>query len=132
MGAETLESNLLLIDDSRPYRVPQGTWEQIEEAFVQRRDSDDIPNAYTQEARTSNELRRRLFAMAISDNRRRKAAFSILGQIEEWRLRYGRPAGEPRHPDFTSGYQWPPNEPENGGASTGSSFIPSWTLGDPA
>jgi hypothetical protein len=65
-----------------------------------------------QEARTSNELRRRLFEMAGHDEKRRKAAFSLLGQIEEWRLEHGRPTGEPRHPDFASGEPWPPKEPD--------------------
>ncbi len=30
---------------------------------------------------------------------------------EEWRLEYGRPSGEPRHPSLESGETWPPPEP---------------------
>ena len=56
-------------------------------------------------------LRTRLFSMVTDDPKRRKCAFSLLGQIEEWRLEHGRPAGEPRHPDVASGEPWPPNVP---------------------
>ena len=49
--------------------------------------------------------------MAIEDEKRRKSAFMLLGQIEEWRLEHGRPTGEPHHPDLSSGQSWPPKEP---------------------
>jgi len=55
-----------------------------------------------QHAHPSNELRARLFRMVAEDAKQRKAAFALLGQIEEWRLDHGRPTGEPRHPDFSS------------------------------
>lgn len=68
-------------------------------------------NAFGQHARASNDLRTRLFSMVTDDPKRRKFAFSLLGQIEEWRLEHGRPAGEPRHPDVASGEPWPPKRP---------------------
>jgi len=108
---EALAANLNLIDDAKPSPVPQGIWDQLQSAFVERRPYGQIPNAYTQHARTSNELRVRLFRMAIEDEKRRKSAFMLLGQIEEWRLEHGRPTGEPRHPDLASGQSWPPKEP---------------------
>jgi hypothetical protein len=77
----------------------------------ERRPCGQSPNAFTEHARASNELRVRLFRMAIEDEKRRKSAFVLLGQIEEWRLEYGRPTGEPRHPDLASGQSWPPKEP---------------------
>jgi hypothetical protein len=49
--------------------------------------------------------------MVADDPKRSKSAFTLLGQIEEWRLEHGRPAGEPRHPDLASGNSWPPKEP---------------------
>ena len=107
---DALAANLNLIDDARPSPVPQGIWDQLKSAFVERRPYGQSPNTFTQHARASNELRVRLFRMAIGDEKRRKSAFMLLGQIEEWRLEHGRPTGEPRHPDLASGQSWPPEE----------------------
>jgi NACHT conflict system protein len=46
--------------------------------------------------------------MAIYDQTRRRAALSLLGLIDVWRLEFGRPGGEPRHPAFEVGRPWPP------------------------
>jgi hypothetical protein len=108
---EALTANLSLIDDSKPSPVPQGVWDQLEGAFVERRSHGQNTNAFTQHARASNDLRTRLFKMVADDPKRRKSAFALLGQIEEWRLEHGRPNGEPRHPDVASGKPWPPNVP---------------------
>lgn len=108
---EALAANLNLIDDSKASPVPQGVWDQLESAFVERRPDGQDSNLFSVHARSSNELRVRLFRMTIEDERRRKSAFMLLGQIEEWRLEYGRPMGEPRHPYLASGRPWPPNEP---------------------
>jgi hypothetical protein len=108
---EALAANLSLIDDAKPFPVPQGIWDQLKTAFVERRPYGQNPNVFTEYARPSNELRVRLFRMAIEDEKRRKSAFMLLGQIEEWRLEHGRPTGEPRHPDLASGQSWPPKEP---------------------
>jgi len=56
-------------------------------------------------------MRTWLFRMVLEDEKRQKSAFKLLGQIEKWRLDHGRPTGEPRHPDLTSGQPWPPKEP---------------------
>ena len=108
---EALAANLSLIDDAKPSPVPQGIWDQLRTAFVERRPYGQSPNVFTEHARAANELRVRLFRMAIEDEKRRKSAFMLLGQIEEWRLEHGRPTGEPRHPDVASGQSWPPKEP---------------------
>jgi len=108
---EALTANLNLIDDARPSPVPQGIWDQLRSAFVERRPYEQDPNVFTEHARASNELRVRLFKMANEDEKRRGAAFMLLGQIEEWRLEHGRPTGEPRHPNLASGRSWPPKEP---------------------
>jgi hypothetical protein len=108
---EALVANLNLIDDGKPSPVPQGIWDQLETAFVERRPYGHNTNVFTQHARASNELRVQLFRMANEDEKRRVAASKLLGQIEKWRLEHGRPTGEPRHPDLASGQSWPPEEP---------------------
>jgi len=104
-------AGLDLIDDAGDPPVPWGLREGIERLFVERVPSAEIENAYTRVARPGNSIRAKLFEMVITDERRRKSAFSFLGQIEEWRLEHGRPLGEPRHPAFESGELWPPREP---------------------
>ncbi len=107
---EALTANLNLIDDAKPSSVPQGVWDQLESAFVERQPYGQNPNVFTVHARASNELRARLLRMALEDRKRRKSAFILLGQIEVWRLEHGRPTDEPRHPDLASGQYWPPKE----------------------
>lgn len=109
--SEALMANLNLIDDALPSPVPQGIWDQLEATFIERRPYGQNPNVFTEHARASNELRVRLFRMVIEDVKRRKSAFTLLGLIEEWRLEYGRPTDEPRHPDLGSGQPWPLKEP---------------------
>jgi hypothetical protein len=76
---------------------------------VEHRAHLDSPNTFTLEPRSSNEIRAKLLEMATKDERRKKSALKLLAQIEEWRLEYGRPAGEPRHPAIDSGEPWPPD-----------------------
>ena len=77
-----------------------------------RRAHPTYANALTRRAAASNPLRAKLFFMVVADDLRKHSAYSLLGQIEEWRLEYGRPIDEPRHPDFGSGLPWPPPEPK--------------------
>jgi len=105
---EALAANLNLIDDAKPAPVPGGTWHQIESAFVERRPTLENALVFSVHARESNELRIQLFRIALDDEKRRKSALMLLAQIEEWRLEYGRPTGELRHPDLSSGQPWPP------------------------
>ena len=93
----------------RRFRKVSGT--QLEGAFVERRPYEQNSNVFTEHARASNEMRVRLFRMVLEDRKRRKSAFMLLGQIEEWRLEHGRPTDEPRHPDFASEQSWPSKEP---------------------
>ena len=106
---EALFANLTLIDDARSSPIPQGLWEQLNGIFVERIRHDQDPNISTLHARASNDLRARLFQMACEDEKRRKAARALLGHIEVWRLEYGRPTDEPRHPALTSNCAWPPS-----------------------
>ena len=64
-----------------------------------------IPAAAAQRA-----LNDRVLRMALEDRKRRNSAVMLLGQIEVWRLEYGRPTDEPRHPDLATGQSWPPKE----------------------
>ena len=97
---EALAANLNLIDDAKPSPVPQGIWDQLESAFVERRSYGQNPNVFTEHALASNELRVRLFGMALEDRKRRKSAFILLGQTEEWRLEHGRPHRRAPAPRF--------------------------------
>jgi hypothetical protein len=108
---ETLVAGLMLIDDRVRPAVPQHTFNHLEATFVERRQYRESENSYTLAARAANVVRTTLFEMVTKDDRRKKSAFGLLGQIEEWRLEYGRPIGEPRHPALQSGERWPPTEP---------------------
>ena len=108
---EALVANLNLIDDTQPSSIPQGVLDQLENAFVERQPYAEDPNVFTLHTRASNEMRTRLFRMAVEGPKRQKSAFTLLGHIEVWRLEYGRPTDEPRHPDLASGQSWPPKQP---------------------
>jgi hypothetical protein len=86
--------------------LPYDLIRSIENAFLERRTSTE-GNYYTLAPRGSNALRKRLFEMAKGDPIRKRSAFALLGQIEVWRLEYGRPAEEPRHPAIESEAPWP-------------------------
>ncbi len=107
-ASQALTANLNLIADNRPEPVPRGVWKQLESAFVGQRPYGQDPHVATLHARASNDVRLRLFHMVLNDPRRRKSASMLLGEIELWRLEYGRPPDEPRHPDLASGHPWPP------------------------
>ena len=107
-NVEAVAAGLDLIDDAASTPVPYEIWKQLEDAFVERRPHGENQNTFTLEPRSSNAIRAKLLEMATKDERRRKSALKLLAQIEEWRLEYGRPTGEPRHPAFESGEPWPP------------------------
>jgi len=109
MGSlEAVSAGLRLIDDGAKPPVPYEIRKQIEAVFVESRPHNERENIYTLEPRSSNTIRTKLLEMASKDERRKKSAYTILAQIEEWRLEYGRPTDEPRHPAFESGEPWPP------------------------
>lgn len=105
---EAVSAGLDLIDDAASTPVPCEIWKQLEDAFVERRPHGESQNTFTLEPRSSNAIRAKLLHMATKDERRKKSALNLLAQIEEWRLEYGRPAGEPRHPAIAVGELWPP------------------------
>ena len=104
---DAVMAGLNLIDDAASPSVPFEILQQLEGAFVERRPAGSSANAFTLEPRNSNAVRARLFEMALKDERRKRTAVRLLAQIEEWRLQYGRPTGEPRHPAPESGLSWP-------------------------
>jgi len=108
--SDALRANLQLVNDTKSSPVPQGIWDFLESAFIERQPYGKISNAHTKHARASNDLRLLLFRMVIEDEKRRKSAIRLLGQIETWRQEYGRPIHEPRHPDPTTNISWPPTE----------------------
>lgn len=89
-------AGLNLIDDNASPPMLRDTWKQIEAAFVEHKPHEGRANTYTLLPRSFNEVRARLFEMAQNDKDRMKSARNLLGQIEVWRLEYGRPNGEPR------------------------------------
>jgi len=103
---EAILAGLNLIDDKVRERIPFELWRAIEHSFLER-----IPgttnNSFTLASRNANEIRARLYEIAQTDVRRKRSAFHLLGQIEVWRLKYGKPSTEPRHPFLSSGNPWP-------------------------
>jgi hypothetical protein len=87
--------------------VPYEILRSIESVFLERLPYGTQGNVFTLAPRGSNALRRRLLEMAQTDPARKRSAFALLGQIEVWRLEYGRPMNEPRHPAIESDTPWP-------------------------
>jgi hypothetical protein len=106
-SAAALLAGLNLIDDDSTPAVPYEIYRAIEDVVLEKRPSGGNSQSYTLAPRGANDVRARLFEMAKHDPRRIKSAYMLLAQIEEWRLEYGRPPSEPRHPDFDSGEMWP-------------------------
>ncbi|MGO8841706.1 MAG: NACHT domain-containing protein [Methyloceanibacter sp.] len=79
----------------------------LETLFLERRPYDNS-GSFVFVPRNAEQVRAKLFQMVLNDPTRRKAAFSILGQVEVLRIEHGRPTGEPRHPMIESGEAWPP------------------------
>jgi len=87
--------------------VPYGLGRGLESLFLERRHYDNS-GSFIYVPRKADQVRAKLFQMVLHDPQRRKAAFSILGQVEVWRIEHGRPNGEPRHPMIETGEPWPP------------------------
>lgn len=112
IGLGTLDAAVagldLIHDDASP-RIPFSLLDFHENAFFEHRPYGSS-GAFTRLPRSATEIRSRLFEMVLNDDTRRHSAWKFLGQIESWRLEYGRPTNEPRHPAFDSGVWWPPIE----------------------
>jgi hypothetical protein len=106
-SGDAVSAGLNLVDDTASDPVPYEIWRRLEDAFVERRPHGESQNTFTLGPRSSNAIRAKLLEMATKDERRKKSASRLLAQIEHWRLEYGRPVGEPRHPNFDSHEPWP-------------------------
>jgi len=104
--SEALIVGLSLIHDELKPSIPYELSRGLENAFLGRQPYGG-GYAYTIEPIIANDIRRHLFEMALKDKHRERSSLILLGQIEAWRLEYGRPDNEPRHPAFDSGKPWP-------------------------
>jgi NACHT C-terminal Alpha/Beta 2 len=102
-----LVAGLSLIRDNASPPVPPALMKNLEAVFVQRHPFGNSGNSYSLEPQSANQIRSHIFAMALTDDARKFSAWRILEEIESWRLEYGRPNSEPRHPDIDSGIPWP-------------------------
>ena len=108
---KALIAGLNLIDDTAERPIPYELARALEDLFLEKRPHGSS-NSYTLVPREAGEIKIRLFELLKHDPRRARSAYYLLGRIEEWRLEYGRPSSEPRHPDYESAESWPPvNEP---------------------
>lgn len=105
--SEALIAGLKLIRDRLNPAIPQELIAGLENAFLGKQPYAS-GYSYTIEPKSSDEIRKLLFTMSMGDESRKRSACLLLGQIESWRLEYGRPSNEPRHPDIDSGLPWPP------------------------
>ena len=86
---------------------PYGRERGLETQFLEHR-AYGRSGSFVFVPRNAERARAELFKAVLNDPTRRRAAFSILGQVEVWRIEHGRPTGEPRHPMIESGVPWPP------------------------
>ncbi|MFZ2357681.1 MAG: hypothetical protein WAW67_07690, partial [Candidatus Omnitrophota bacterium] len=105
--SESIRAGLNLNDDRKNPSIPYQLLRGLEDVFLGKRPYGSAGNTYTIESTSANEIRSLLYEMAVGDDARKRSACVLLGQIESWRLEYGRPDSEPRHPDFDSGKPWP-------------------------
>jgi hypothetical protein len=87
--------------------LPFGRDRGFETQFLER-EPHGRSGAFVLVPRNAEKARAELFQAVLNDPSRRASAFSILGQVEVWRIEYGRPTGEPRHPMIETGEPWPP------------------------
>jgi hypothetical protein len=79
----------------------------IDHATVERRPVGDWQGAYDLFSVPASGLRKSLFAMLDQGSAAAIVGRECLTRIDELRDEHGRPELEPRHPDITSGRQWP-------------------------
>ena len=106
--AEALMRALDLLKDDGNQGASYELYKSLEEVFVEHRPLEGSSNAFTMVPRSSNAIRRKLLDMVRSDPKRQNSALALLNEIEEWRMRFGRPDGEPRSPIVEAGFSWPP------------------------
>lgn len=110
-SGNALLASLSLIDDASPQPIPFDLRRAIEQVFLEKQPYRGDSQSYVLVPRAVADIKERLFDMVQNDPQRARSACRLLGQIEEWRLEYGRPAFEPRRPSIASGEPWPPAPP---------------------
>jgi hypothetical protein len=81
-----LLAGLEIINDRLSPTVPYDLMKGLENLFLEQRPYDGSSGAFVYAPRRADEIRAKRFEMLLSDPDRRKAAFSLLGQIEVWRI----------------------------------------------
>jgi len=104
--SEAFVAGLSLIHDQPKPSIPYELSRGLESAFLGKQPYG-MGYGYTIEPTVANEIRSCLYEMTVGDDSRKHSAWELLGQIETWRLEYGRPDSEPRHPAFDFGKPWP-------------------------
>jgi hypothetical protein len=108
--SDVLLAALPTMTDASCQPIPYELWKAFENLFREHRPYRTLNNTFEIVSRSSNEIRKRLLELALTDPEHRRSAFAMLGQIEVWHLENGKPVSEPRHPALGFGVPWPPLE----------------------
>ncbi len=105
---DALIQGLSLIDDDANPPVPHPLESGLRDLLLQRRPHPDFSGAETIAPTAGGAIRRRLLEFWLADEGRRDGSRHLLQKIDDWRLDYGKPLSEPRHPAIDLGAAWPP------------------------
>ncbi len=103
---EAIITGLNLIRDDLSPSVPYDLEQALEDRLVGRRDIGGSRESYELVPMNGDMIRKKLIELVMHDEHRRRAARGLLARIESWRLDYGKPTYEPRHPSIETGFQW--------------------------
>lgn len=92
---------------ARTGRSGDGLYMGIKEAAVDERPSAQFSGAFVLFPVPTDDLRRRLFSLALTQTSEADVAKQCLALIDGIREDYGYPESEVRHPDIRSGQPWP-------------------------
>ena len=106
--SEAVIVGLKLIDDAADQPVPFHVFKAIQDMCLEQRPYNQTAGTFVYVPQGSTALRAALLDMALQDDKRKLSALGLLGQIEVWRIEYGRPTNEPRHPALHTQTLWPP------------------------
>jgi len=109
-GDDVISVQLALIDDQSTNPIPYALSKSIENLYWDKQYLDNIDGAYETVPRVSNDIRLKLFDMAINDPKRRHSALKLLAEWQVERIERGYHPMELRHPYIKSNYSWPPIE----------------------
>src|SRR5690606_5217555 len=92
---------------ARTGRSGDGLYMSIRKIAVDERPSAQLSGAVTLFPVPVDDLRRRLFSLALTQTSEAGVARQCLALIDGMRDDYGYPESEARHPDIRSGQPWP-------------------------